>query len=182
MLADRYKHLFERLLMDKLPFEHIDQNMLKSNLNFRTIQKSNMDRYQKSSGMGLSYLYLRNDLYIELLAWYDLDYLDKATDYNLEAAEFIQSTFRRVIDPFDEPTPIFYGPETRQFLCDSDSIVLGVRYDEFNTELEDEEFKRNFLEKQRILSQLSTVLEVYAKQTLGAKLRFIQYNEASVMK
>ncbi len=182
MLAERYKRFFEQYLMDNLPLEQIDQNMRESNLGFCPIKEADMDRYQKSSGMGLGYLYLRNDFYIELLDGANLDYLDKAAVYNPEVAAFIQRSFRRVIDPFEEPTPIFYGPENGQFLCDSDSIVIGVRYDEFNTELEDEAFTKNFMERQRILSQLSTVLEIYAQQTLGTKLRFIQYNEASVMK
>lgn len=180
MLSERYKHFFEQYIMDNLPLAHVDRNMQESNLGFCPIKEADMDWYQKSSGMGLRYLYLRNDFYIELLERDELDFLEDAAAYNQQVAEFIRHSFRRVIDPCDEPTSIFYGPENGQFLCDSDTIVLGVRYDEFNSELEDVVFAMNFLEKQRILSQLSSVLEEYAVQALGAKLRFIQYNEVSV--
>jgi hypothetical protein len=76
---------------------------------------------------------------------------------------------------------IFYGPENRNFMCNSDDLVLAIRYDEFNSKLEDEEFKENFLKKQEIISQLTLVLGVVGLQELNCNINVIQYNEISIM-
>lgn len=181
-LLNKYKSFFEDYLKEKLPLLQIDNNMKESELAFKPIEETNMDFYQITSSMGLKYVYLRNNLYIEKLNSADIEFLDSKEEYNDETREFISRTFKDVINPYDDSKVIFYGPENGQFLCNSNDVVLGIRYDEFNTELEDKAFQENFIEKQRIISQLITVLSVYGLQQLGVNVKLIQYNEVSIMK
>ena len=180
-LMNKYKGFFELYLKETLPLELIDQNTRESELGFKPIKEEDMDFYQRTSGMGLKYLYLRNNLYVEKLSASELQLLEGFTGYGDETKAFIAKTFLKVINPFDESRIVFYGPENQNFLCYSDEVVLGIRYDEFNTELEDEQFAQNFLEKQTIISQISTVMSIVGLETLGTNLRFIQYNELSII-
>ena len=67
-------------------------------------------------------------------------------------------------------------------MCNSDNVVIGVRYDEFNnTNLDDEEFTKNFLKKQEIISQLMVVLYVYGMHKLNTSVNMFQYNDVSII-
>lgn len=181
-LLNKYKNFFESYLKEKLPLEHIDNNMSESELNFKPIEEKDMDFYQITSNMGFKYIYLRNNLYVEKLSKEDMDFLSTAKEYNDEVRDFISRTFKDLINPYNDSTTIFYGPENGQFMSNSNDLVLGIRYDEFNTELEDKAFQENFIEKQRIISQLITVLSVYGLKELGINVNLIQYNEVSIMR
>jgi len=179
-LVNNYKSIFETYLKDILPLEQIDKNMKESKLKFMPIKEENMDYYQITSTMGLSYIYLRNDLHVEKLNTEDLDYLENITSLDDESKNFISRTYKKVINPYNESQTIFYGPENGKFLCDSNDIVIGIRYDEFDSELEDSEFEKNFIEQLKLINQVSTVLEIYGSDVLGS-LKCIQYNEMSIM-
>lgn len=184
-LLNKYKKLFEEYLKEKLPLELIDDNMKKSDLKFVPIKKDDMDFYQITSTMGLSYIYLRNNLYIEKLSKEDLEYLSKKDKLDDEGREFIKRTYLSVINPYenDEKRIIFYGPENEKHLCDSTDVVLGIRYNEFETNgMSDEDFQKNFLEQLRLIAQVSTLLEIASPNELGSEVKVIQYNELSIMK
>ena len=184
-LLNKYKKLFEEYLKEKLPLELINDNMKKSNLKFVPIKKEDMDFYQITSTMNLDYIYLRNNLYIEKLNKEDLDFLSKKDNLDDETKEFIKRTYQTVINAYenDEKRIIFYGPENSKHLCDSTDVVLGIRYNEFEVNgMSDEEFQKNFLEKLRLIAQVSTLLEIAAPNELGSQVKVIQYNELSIMK
>lgn len=176
-LLNKYNRYLTKFLKEKLPLEQIDNNMKKSELNFNKINEHDMDFYQITSTMGLDYIYLRNNIYIEKLTKEDINYLDK-NDYN---EEFIHRTYKNVINPYTDSKTIFYGPENENFMCKSDDLVLGIRFEEFNNDLEGEEFKENFLNKQNIISQLITVLNLVGLKELDANIKVIEYSEISIM-
>lgn len=180
-LLNKYNKFLTSFLKEKLPLEQIDENMGKSELDFVRIEENDMDFYQITSTIELNYIYLRNNIYIEKLNDDDIKYLEKKKEYDEEVSTFINRTFKNVINPYNDSKMTFYGPENRNFMCDSDELVLGIRYDEFNTKLEDEEFKENFLKKQEIISQLTLVLGIVALQELNCNINVIQYNEISIM-
>ena len=183
-LLNLYKSFFETYLKEKLPLQLIDDNMKESELKFEPIKEEDMDFYQITSTMGLSYIYLRNNLYIEKLSEEDIKFLESHKEYNDEVKEFIARTYVSVINPYndDENLIIFYGPESSKHLCNSKDVVLGIRYNEFyENGLSDDEFQNNFLEQLGIIAQVSTVLEVASPNELGSSLRCIQYNELSIM-
>lgn len=184
-LLNNYKKLFESYLKEKLPLELIDDNMKKSDLKFVKVKEENMDFYQISSTMGLDYIYLRNNLYIEKLNKEDLDFLSKKETLDDEAREFIKRTYQTVINPYenDEKRIVFYGPENGKHLCDSTDVVLGIRYNEFDTNgMTDEEFQKNFLEQLSLIAKISTLIEIASPNELGSSVKCIQYNELSIMK
>jgi len=184
-LLNKYKKLFEEYLKEKLPLELIDDNMKKSDLKFVPIKKENMDFYQITSTMNLDYIYLRNNLYIEKLSKEDLEFLSKKDKLDEESKDFIKRTYQTVINPYenDEKRIIFYGPENEKHLCDSTDVVLGIRYNEFETNgMSDEEFQKNFIEQLRLIAQVSTLLEIASPNELGSVVKVIQYNELSIMK
>lgn len=181
ILLNRYKSFFEQFLKEQLPLEEIDQNMKESKLDFRPVKKKDQDFYQRTSGMGLTYIYLRNNLYVEKLMEDELSFLEEHEEYVAEVEKFLSETCERVMNPYDKAQMMFYGPKNGNFLHSSDEIVLGIRYAEFDTELEDEAFTENFLKKQLIISRLSHVVDVYGQQKLGKKVSLIQYNEVSIM-
>lgn len=182
-LLNNYKKLFESYLKEKLPLQLIDENIKKSELKFIPMKEDNMDFYQISSTMGLDYIYLRNNLYIEKLSKEDLELLSTLQTYDDGAKEFIKRTYLTVINPYDEKRLVFYGPENSKHLCDSTDVVLGIRYNEFETNgMNDEEFQKNFLEQLRLISQVSTLLEIASPNELGTNVKVIQYNELSIMR
>lgn len=182
-LLNNYKKLFESYLKDKLPLQLIDDNMKSSDLKFVPVKEEDMDFYQISSTMGLNYIYLRNNLYIENLSKEDLEIFYTLETFDDKAKEFIKRTYLTVINPYDEKRIIFYGPENSKHLCDSTDVVLGIRYNEFEINgMSDEEFQKNFLEQLRLISQVSTLLEIASPNELGSNVKVIQYNELSIMK
>ena len=180
-LLNKYNKFLTSFLKEKLPLEQIDENMGKSELNFVKIKEEDMDFYQITNTSNLDYIYLRNNLYIEKLNEDDIKYLEKKKEYDEEVSTFISRTFKNVINPYKDSKMIFYGPENRNFMCNSDELVLGIRYDEFNSELEDEEFKENFLKKQELISQLTLVLSIVGLKELNCNINVIQYNEISII-
>lgn len=180
-LTNKYKRLLENYLLKHLPLEQIDTNMRKDDLGFIPIETPDMDFYQATSGMGLNYIYLRNNLYIEKLSEEALTVLESMKNGEEEAEHFIKQTMKEVVYPYNEDNHmLFYGPENGNFLVDSASIVIGIRHNEFDVELEDEEFKENFLEKQNIIAQVSLVVSICGIQALDIPVVMIQYNEFSV--
>lgn len=181
-LTNKYKRLLENYLLKYLPLEQIDTNMRKDDLGFVPIKTPDMDFYQATSGMGLNYIYLRNNLYIEKLSEEALAALESMKN-EAEAELFIKQTLKDVVYPYNEDNHIlFYGPENGNFLVDSASIVIGIRHNEFDVELEDEEFKENLLEKQNIIAQVSLVVSICGIKALGLPVLMLQYNEFSVSK
>ena len=180
-LLNKYNNFLTSFLKEKLPLEQIDENMSKSELDFVKIKEEDMDFYQITNTFNLNYIYLRNNIYIEKLNDEDIKYLEKNKKYDEEVSAFINRTFKNVINPYDDSKMIFYGPENRNFMCNSDDLVLGIRYDEFNSKLEEEKFKENFLKKQELISQLILVLNIVGLKELNCNLNVIQYNEISIM-
>ena len=182
-LVNKYKALFEKLLLEELPLQLIDDNMKKSALKFIPIKDEDKDYYQMTTTMPLDYIYARNNFYIEKLSKEDLEALGSFDELNDESRKFIKRTLKDVINPYGDDQMVFYGPENGKYLCDSTDIVIGIRYDEFaDTEVSDEKFQERFLAQLKLISQLSTVLEVVGQDNLGTGLKLVQYNEVSIMK
>lgn len=180
-----YKLFFETYLKEKLPLELIDNNLKKSDLKFVPIKEEDMDFYQITSTMGLTYIYLRNNLYIEKLSEEDIEFLLSKSEYDDEVKGFIERTYLSVINPYsdDENLIMFYGPETEKHLCHSKDVVLGIRYNEFEQgDVSDEEYQKKFLEQLRLIAQISSVVEIMSPNEFGSEVRCVQYNELSIMK
>lgn len=180
-LLNSYRNFLEQFLKELLPLELIDTKFKESDLGFSTVKEEDKDFYQMYSNMGLSYMYLRNNVYIENLTDEELEFLSSKKGYDKETKEFIKNTCTKVVNPHEDNKIIFYGPENGKFLCNSNDLVIGIRYDEFNDNVSDNEFEEKFLKKQRLVSQICTVVEA-ANSNENINIRCIQYNEFSVKK
>lgn len=181
-LVNRYKDFFGKYLMELLPLEQIDNNMKNSKLNYVPIKDDDKDFYQITSLLPLTYIYIRNNFYIEKLSKEDLDVLRSKDSYDDEVREFIKRTFLSVINPYDDKEVVFYGIENKDCLCNSTDVVLGVRYDEFaETGIPDTEFQQRFLDQLKTIAQVTMVVELVGLEKLGTEVRLIHYNELSIV-
>lgn len=182
-LLNLYKLYFEQYLKELLPLNLIDENMKKSDLSYTKVNDDDMDFYQSTSNMDLSYIYLRNNFYVEKLSNEDIEFVLGQKEYNDEVKEFIRRTYKNVINPYDEDRLIFYGPENQIHMCNSSDVVLGIRYNEFEQgTLSDSEFEERFFKQKQLINQLSSVLEIAGESQFNMSIRCIQYNEFSIKK
>lgn len=181
-LLNKYKVFLEQYLKEKLCLDLIDENLGKSPLGFEKIKEEDKDFYQKTSTMGLDYIYLRNNIYIEHLNDEDIEFLSNQNEYNDNVKEFVKRTCVSVINPYEDNRIVFYGPENQKHICDSTDIVLGIRYDEFVTNgMSEDEFQKNFVEKLALIGNLIGLTSVVAEKEIGHKVKLIQYNSASII-
>ncbi len=183
---NKYKKLFEEFLLKKYPLKSIDDSIKNSKYVFLPIEEDNMDFYQSTSTMNLKYIYLRNNLNIEKLSLKDLKYLNECDEtLNEENEKFILNTFKDVIDPCKKEEKvrniIFYGPENRNYICDSTDLVFGIRYDELSSSnLRDINWKEEFINKNNILNEIVNIIENDLVKDNNIKVRCIIYNQFSV--
>ena len=178
-LLNHYKGGLEKNLRDTLFLNLIDEKIKSSELHFIPVSSQKMDYYQATSQMGLQFIYLRSNLYIEKLSVSELDELEQLGG-NTGIKRFAAETFHKVINPWDnDHTIMFFGPENGNFLVYSGTLVLGIRHDEFSDHLDGEAFLTSFLQKQMSIARLISLVEIYGLKTLNIPVRMIQYNEVS---
>lgn len=186
-----YRKLLTEYLIKKIGLKEIDQSIIESGLSFIPINEEDMDFYQYFSADDLKYLYLRNNVYIERLTNEERKFLEErisSEDYNLDkkAEELIERSFRKVISECEEEnnkTKVFFGPTTSSYLVSNDSIVIGLRYDEFaDTDISDAEWdEQNNNQINYLVKLFNNVIE-NIKESTNLAVSFIKYNELTVLK
>lgn len=140
-LYSTYSHYLILYLTEKLDLKKYDTRIINSTNKFKIINYDKMDLYQYLSSDYLSYLYIRNNIYIERLTNDEKKYLNSlsnSNDLNLteEISNFISKTCLKVI--LEEPDLnknliTNYGPSEEQF-AQTNAIIIGLRYDRFYLE------------------------------------------------
>ena len=194
-LLGNYKILFEKYLMLKLPLKEMDNKIVNSGLAFVAIDNDNMDFYQRFSTMGLKYVYLRNNLYVNKLSNDEIDLLVNVKEDELNSPsdklfQLIEDTYKDVIDakPLgDDVADIYrkcYGVDSYDYWINSDELVIGVRYDEFadNGLGENDEWVDNYNNQLDFLANLMAESEKDCSAKLGIKVNFLYFDDASVMR
>ena len=141
ILLSVYMNIFIQYLCYKFNLKYYDNLLNNSDYNFIPINENNMDIYQKFSKKYLKYFYVRNNIYIEKLNENDLEFLREIAfksnkKNNEEIVNFIERTFKKVIfeDALRDGSQcmVFFGENSQYYSSVNDSIVIGVKYDEFN--------------------------------------------------
>lgn len=141
ILLSVYMNIFIQYLCYKFNLKYYDNLLNNSDYNFIPINENNMDIYQKFSKKYLKYFYVRNNIYIEKLNENDLEFLREIAfksnkKNNEEIVNFIERTFKKVIfeDALRDGSRcmVFFGENSQYYSSVNDSIVIGVKYDEFN--------------------------------------------------
>lgn len=110
-----------------------------------SVQQGDYDFYQRYSGAGLRYFYVRNNTYIERLSVGELGFLrERVREGNLaldfDSYHFVADTFARVIREqwtstdgeghtvwSDADAEINFGPNEDRFFCPNGALVIGCR-------------------------------------------------------
>ena len=190
-LYNLYRELFTQYIINLLELKKYDEQIINSNLNFRQVKADEMDLYQYFSSEELKYLYIRNNIYLERLEEKEREFLKHKLDNNMhkldsETEKFIANSLQRVIfedvggDGKEYIT--FYGPSSRSFMARNDSLIIGMRYDEFAEDgLDDDEWdKQHDAQILDFLPKLFYTIEEKSVRKLNITVYVLKYNEVSI--
>lgn len=189
ILLNNYKYLLCRYLIGNTSLKHFDDELKQSNLMFSFLDLGDMDFYQSTSYLGLTYLYLRNNLYVEKLSEEDIEKIVNLDYNNLqlldECSKIVSRTFKNVInvsDSNEDDVKVCYGLDANKFWFNSDELVIGFRYDEYkNDNLSDKEWEENYFLQIDYLKNFFINFEDTLSKELGMKVKIVQYTEFTVM-
>lgn len=191
-LYNAYSSLVTDYFIKNCSLKEYDDALVDSPYSFPKLKEDDMDIYQYLASDKLSFVYLRNNLYIERLDEEEQKYLiDKAQDdeivYDDKADEFVKSTFKRVIlenGGDEDGLHVFYGPDNSNFMYPDNSVIIGIRYDDYYQEpnqTSEEWFEANNNRLQDV-ETLSIILETRMPKLAGVDCYAVKYNEFSVKK
>lgn len=191
-LYNVYSALLTSHFIEKYKLDEYDNVLVNSPFSFPKVKEEDMDIYQYLASSNLSFIYLRNNLYIERLSQEEKNQLvwlaqEDELEYTPEVEALIETTFRKVIaeNPTDEENlNVFYGPMSGDFLAPDNAIIIGIRYDDYQllpgeTEEDWVEQNNNRLQDTETVSSL---LEVRIPMLTNTPTRAIKYNEFSAKK
>lgn len=185
-----YRKLFTEYIIQKLDLQKYEKEIEESGLNFLANKTEDMDIYQYFSSEILKYVYIRNNIYIEKLNDEEKAFLQKKIEENKqeldkEAEQFIEKTYQKLI--FEDITKdnklyiIQYGPDSRNFFAQNNSVVIGIRYDEFEYNGLDDETWDKLHDKQLIyLDSLIEKMKKELETKLPVPIAIIEYDQFSV--
>lgn len=184
-----YKRLLNKYLVDTLNLKKYDDMIKNNELNFIPNTKEDYDIYQYTSNMGMDYLYIRNNLFIERLTSNQLNLLIEAYDQNVaskDVIDIVTSTYKDVIRYHnDKPDSlnVKYGPFNPSFFAPNNSIVIGLNVDLFaDNGLDDNEWKENFFKQMKFINDFQNQMSEELKSKLDIPVTIIRYDENSIIK
>lgn len=184
-----YKKILNKYLVDTLNLKNYDDIIKTSELNFIPNSKENQDIYQYTSNMGMDYLYIRNNLFIERLTSNQLNLLIDAYDKNItseDVTDIVISTYKDVIKYYnDKPDSmnVEYGPFNPSFFAPNNSIVIGLNVNLFaNNGLHNKEWEENFFNQTKFINQFKHQMSEELGSKLDIPVTIIRYDESSIMK
>ena len=184
---EKYNTLLYKFLLKKLDLKKYDNILLKKQLH--PINEEDYDLYQYLSSKFLSFIYIRNNIYIERLTPDEINFLktiNEELDLDDTVYNFIENTFYKVImeetNKMAIPVNISYGPDNLKFIKPNNSIIIGVRFDEFYKDSNDNSktFKENYLLRENIVDTLIKIMKNELKNKIDCGIEIIRYNEFSV--
>ena len=189
-LYKNYNLLLDKYLVDKLKLNVYDKNIEDAGLMFFPEKREDMDFYQYISAMGLKYLYLRNDLYVEKLSKEIVDRLISLKTEDLakpgkEITKLIEATYKRVIDVSPESDGSYmsrYGPDGDRFWFPSNELVIGLRYDMFadNGLGEEDVWLENHNKQISFIAALMEEINAKGNDLLGVPVNLVLYTEFTI--
>ena len=176
-----YRANLDAFLLEKLDLRALEDELKNSDLKFTCRQPENRDLYERESTMGLEYIYLRNNLYIEYLEEEQLKLLETQlttgmTAVTNEVKEMTRATYREIIrvrTPVDwEGQDRFLYSEVRgsRPKIPNQALVLGIvnaiEYDSYGNLLSEERMR----EKCEYLDQVKAEKEKEYSGILGVEV------------
>lgn len=188
-LYSTYSNLLADYLIENYRLKEYDEAICDDSCSFQKVEEENMDIYQFLTSDKLDYIYVRNNLFIERLTqdeWkYLLSRVGKSEDFNQDDSEFIKNTFKRVIaESTDSIYNTLFGPDNSSFIAPSNSLILGIRFDDFyspNNESSDK-WSNDNSRRLQVINIISMMLHSNLSKELDMPITVIKYNDFSIKK
>ena len=181
ILKKTYKQLFEIYLQNKIDLKLYDNKIKNSDLDFGKGHptKSNLIN-DLGEYLGLNYIYVINDFFIEKLSINDLNELRKVYQekkYNINTIKMIEKTYKEVLNNnfvkgkyVNEPFNRCYGPVIPKNFALSDSLVIKIIFGKNMKQYDDTEYLANAKAKTNFLNILSNDLKKEIGEKLGIRV------------
>ncbi len=186
-----YRKLFTEYMIDKLNLKEYDKKLAESELNFIPTKEPQMDIYQYFSSPELKYFYIRNNLYLEHLTKQEAEVIKRRSkEENLkldeETKKLIENTYQKVIT---EEVPnvegkyrVSFGPLNGKFFANSDSVVIGARYDTYEQAGQsDDEWFEQYCKREDYLQEMLEQVQEESKGKLKTEVTAFKYTDNSVI-
>lgn len=181
ILKKTYKQLFEIYLQNKVDLKLYDNKIKNSDLDFGKGHptKSNLIN-DLGEYLGLNYIYIINDFFIEKLSINDLNELRKVYQekkYNINTIKMIEKTYKEVLNNnfvngkyVNEPFNRCYGPVIPKNFALSDSLVIKIIFGKNMKQYDDTEYLVNAKAKTNFLNILCNDLKKEIVEKLGIRV------------
>ena len=178
ILKKTYKQLFEIYLQNRIDLKLYDNKIKNSDLDFGQGHptKSNLIN-DLGEYLGLNYIYVINDFFIEKLSINDLNELRKVCQekkYNINTLKMIEKTYKDVLNNnfvngkyINEPFNRCYGSMIPKNFALSNSLVLKIIFGKNTKQYDDEEYLVNAKAKINFLNILCNELKKEIEENLG---------------
>lgn len=185
ILKKTYKQLFEIYLQNKIDLKLYDNKIKNSDLDFGKGHptKSNLIN-DLGEYLGLNYIYIINDFFIEKLSINDLNELRKVYQekkYNINTIKMIEKTYKEVLNNnfvngkyVNEPFNRCYGPVIPKNFALSDSLVIKIIFGKNMKQYNDDEYLANAKAKTNFLNILSNDLKKEIGEKLGIRVTILR--------
>lgn len=134
-IEEIYREGFSQYLLETLELDQYDKMLADSKMNYIPNDNEHMNEAQKADRLGLTYIYLRNDIHTERLAQEDIDILlkeDGREQFSEEAMNVIKRTYPDVISakkiekPEDKEIETSYDSKLQSDFVTVDTLVLTI--------------------------------------------------------
>lgn len=185
ILKKIYKQLFEIYLQNKIDLKLYDNKIKNSDLDFGKGHptKSNLIN-DLGEYLGLNYIYVINDFFIEKLSINDLNELRKVYQekkYNINTIKMIEKTYKEVLNNnfvngkyVNEPFNRCYGPVIPKNFALSDSLVIKIIFGKNMKQYDDTEYLVNAKAKTNFLNILCNDLKKEIEEKLGIRVTILR--------
>ncbi len=187
-----YSNLLTEYFIRHFKLKEYDDALINSPYSFPKVKEGNMDIYQYLASPKLSFVYLRNNLYIERLSDEEQMLLvEKASEdeiaYDDKIDQLIGATYKKVMltNPTDEEaTNILFGPDNKNFMAPNNAIVVGIRFDDYQQipGQKDEDWLEENNNRLQDVHTLSIIIESKLSRETGIPTVAIKYNDFSITK
>ena len=180
-LENLYKYLFEAYLINKINLKEYDDEIVNSGLYFG-VPHPNKDELISGLNeyLGLNYIYLVNNFYIEKLSKEDIDILIKYANtnnitLNNELLNVIERTYNDVIknnylkgEYSDNKYQVCYGKYAiPSNFADNDALVFKIYYSKNTKQLNDNEFIENIKKQKEFMNSLKDKIEQEVREKMN---------------
>ena len=104
--------------------------------------------------------------------------------YSDELEKFIEETYKQVISENGKYNnyDISYGPQNGSFFVTNGKMVIGIRYDDFNSNgLDDDQWAENYDKQLVLIGEIRDEVKEDIENSLNIECEVFQYNDFSII-